>query len=271
MSVSIIITAFKEPQTIGKAIKSLGKVDQLLLVAPDRETRKAARNTSSKIKILKDRGKGKPAALNLAFRKVKGDIVVLTDGDVWLEKGSVKHLIRKLNDKKVGIVSGRPVPINKKDNLFGFWAYLLTEAAHQWRSKSDYFDCSGYLLAIRKELFVKIPLETLAEDAYLSRKVYQKGFKAAYAPKAKVYVKFPTNFSDWLKQKVRSVGGAGRGWRVEIGESWRPLLLCRTPKQFFYFFLLLLARTYLWLLIFWKLKIKKQSFGKIWQRVESTK
>jgi cellulose synthase/poly-beta-1,6-N-acetylglucosamine synthase-like glycosyltransferase len=39
---------------------------------------------------LKDPGKGKPTALNSGFRKVKGKILILTDGDVLIVKNSIK-------------------------------------------------------------------------------------------------------------------------------------------------------------------------------------
>ena len=270
MKVSVVITSFKEPETIGGAVEAvLDQADQVIVVAPDKETLLAARRKG--VELYQDQGKGKSLALNLAFTKVKHKFVVLTDGDVSVEKKAISFLLKPFVDSKIGIVSGRPVPTNDKKTLFGFWAYLLTEAAHQWRCRSNCFDCSGYLLAIRTNLLTKIPPGHLAEDAFLSREVLKKDFKVAYAPKAKVYVKFPSNFPDWIKQKIRSVGGAGRGWKVEIGESWRLFSFCRNPKELFYLFLLFLARAYLWLLIFWKLRIKKQSLKKIWQRVESTK
>lgn len=289
-AVSVIITAFKEPRTIGKAIKSIleqidKKKDQLLVVAPDEETLGVARKFSSPVEVLRDKGKGKPAALNLAFGRVKGEIAVLTDGDIWVEKRAVRALVEKFKNPEVGIISGRPIPANNRKDFFGFWAYLLTETAHYLRVKrikrNQFIDCSGYLLAIRKNLLSKIPPETLTEDAYLSQKVCQAGFKTSYAPEAKVYVKFPANFRDWLKQKTRSVGGARkqfvpgiskmRGWRQELKGGVFLFSLCKTPKEWLYLLLLFGARFYLWLVIFWKLHLQKSSFETIWQRVESTK
>ncbi|KKS14334.1 MAG: hypothetical protein UU72_C0049G0008, partial [candidate division WWE3 bacterium GW2011_GWB1_41_6] len=90
--ITIIITAFKEPKTIGKAIstflnqKTKYKFD-ILVSAPDEETLNVARTFQKKhnnIKILKDPGKGKSFALNLAFSKIKTDILILTDGDVYV-------------------------------------------------------------------------------------------------------------------------------------------------------------------------------------------
>mgnify|MGYP001599410932 CR=1 FL=1 len=61
MAISVIITAFKEPRTIGKAIsaieKQISKKAEILVVAPDKETLEAAKKVSIKnkqIKILKN-------------------------------------------------------------------------------------------------------------------------------------------------------------------------------------------------------------------------
>lgn len=42
-------------------------------------------------------------------------------------------------------------------------------------------------------------------------------------------------------------------------------------KELWWTKLLYFARIYLWLVIFWQIKILKKPFNKIWQRVESTK
>jgi len=45
----------------------------------------------------------------------------------------------------------------------------------------------------------------------------------------------------------------------------------RTVKEFFYTLMLILARLYLWGLIFIDVNLRKRSLKKIWVRVESTK
>ena len=106
--ISIIITSYKEPKTIGKAINSILKNKlqnyEILVTAPDNKTLEAARvfkehknikifrdqgNKSAALKLLKDQGKGKSAALNLAVSKAKGNILILTDGDVFIDDNSI--------------------------------------------------------------------------------------------------------------------------------------------------------------------------------------
>ena len=288
VSYSVIITAFREEKTIGRAIEAiLPQIDfskgELWVAAPDEATLKVAKNYPQ-VKTLKDEGKGKPAALNLAVSKAGGEVLVLTDGDVWLGKEALEKILAVFKNPKVGLATGQPKPVNKRDSLFGFWAFCLTGAAHQIRLKrsaaGDYFDGSGYLLALRRQYWSPVSPSCLTEDVFLSQEVWRKGGKLVYVPEATVFVKFPTNFSDWKKQKVRSVGGAAqkrkdlpsmRGFRNELKESLFLLTLPRSLREWFWLFLLFLARFYLWLLIFWKLKIRQLPQEKVWLRTESTK
>ncbi len=284
--ISIILTTFNEPQTLSRAIKSIleQKIDQdyeILVIGPDKQTAQVVNKFLLKypqIKYLKDQGKGKPAALNLGFQRARGEIYVCTDGDVYIGKNSLKALLRPFQDDKVGAVTGQPISLNPKNNLFGYWAYFLTQAAHQWRLKGNNFPCSGYLYAFRP-LINKIPANVLAEDGIITEMIRQKGGQIKYAPQAQVYVKYPDNFKDWLKQKVRSTGGykqkqsrGERNFKQELKSGLKLFFtLPQNLKEYFWTILLYLARIYLWLKIFWEIKIKNKSLANIWQRVESTK
>jgi cellulose synthase/poly-beta-1,6-N-acetylglucosamine synthase-like glycosyltransferase len=288
--ISVIITAFKEPKTIGKAVESLKKSSkemreksEIIVIAPDEETLKAGKKAGAG--ILRDSGEGKSVALNLAVSKAKGDILILTDGDVHVSENAISALSEKMKDEKIGAVTGKPVSINSRKNKFGFWAYLLTKTADERRKKAlrdgKRFFCSGYLFAIRKKLFPKLQENLLSEDGYVSHRVYEQGFKISYADKAEVYVKYPDNFSDWIKQKKRSAGGYNqirkmtgveiRSFRKESSGGFGLLNYVSNLKELFWLFDLFLSRIYLWILIYRDINLKKKSHKEIWKRVESTK
>src|SRR3989344_7436847 len=127
---SIIIAAYKEPYTIVKAIKSFTKQDikedyEILIISPDTETKYAVNShfkDNPKVKNIQDPGKGKPNALNIAFKVAKGDILILTDGDVYVSENSINELAKNFKDPKVGAVTGRPISINDKNTKLGFWS-----------------------------------------------------------------------------------------------------------------------------------------------------
>lgn len=291
--ISIIITSYNEPRTIGKSIErilanNLDCAYEILITAPDKETLDVAKKYSKKhrfIRTLKDYGKGKSAALNLAVSKARGDILVLTDGDVYIDRNSLKPLIDAFKDKTTGAISGNPVSINPKNTMFGYWAYVLTSIANETRINAQKykkrFFCSGYLFAIRKSLFSKLPEGLLSEDGFISSRVYSKGYLIRYSENSKVYVKYPTTFRDWIIQKKRSAGGynqikklTGMSLRSFGSESLGAFGLFKylsNLSEVIWLIELFLARLYLWAVIYRDITIKKKSHKEIWKRVESTK
>ena len=291
--ISILITAYKEADTIGKAIRTFltEELDcEVLVAAPDKETLDAARAVkSSKVKVFKDNGIGKPAALNLLLSKANGKILVLSDGDVYIEKGAIKKLVSHFDDEKVGAVSARPVSVNDRKTMLGYWSHLLTNAgAHITRlervRKKKFIVCSGYLYAMRN-IIEKVPEDALADDAVISYLVWNKGYRIEYEAEAIVYVKYPTTFNDWMLQKIRSAGGytqlrkyfgnnfpVMRSFGREIVFGWyKALRYASSLKELYWTIVLFFARLYLWINVFVKIKIMKRSFSDTWKRVESTK
>ncbi len=293
MKISAIITSFKEPKTIGRAIEAIAKQKhpnlEILVLAPDKETLVAANKLKRKYKNLRtiqDAGNGKPAALNLAVKEAKGEILILTDGDVYVSNKTVESIVNPFKDKKVGAVSGNVISLDSRKKMLGYWAHILTGMAHELRltklNTGQRFFCTGYLFAIRKKLFPKLPEELLSEDGYISYNVYEKGYTIKYAPNAKVYVKYPTSFKDWIIQKKRSTGGYNqikaltknktvRSFGAESSGIFKIFKYISNLREFWWMIILVFARLYLWIVIYIDVNIKKKSREDIWLVVESTK
>ena len=304
-TLSIILTAAKEDRTIIKALENLLesatdylKSDfELITIIPDEETSIKAQEFISKnfkrIKWqnIKDPYKGKPYALNLGLKAAKGDYLLLTDGDVYISKNSVADLFEKIKDKNVGAVTGRPVSMDSKSKYWGFISHLLADGAHEKRLETmsnrdnkKFFVLSGYLFLMRNTK-IEIPSDCLVEDAYISYSLFNKGFNLLYQPKAKVYVKYPDNMTDWFNQKARSVGGYTQLWSYnvvksetkvrsftkELGYFKFPISYAKDFKEFLWAISLYILRGILWLKIFWDREVLKKEFSKTWVRIESTK
>lgn len=311
--VSVIIASFKEPKTIGRCISSIVNKKysgipsdfEIIQVSPDKETLDAGMSEAKKYRLgkkyvqIKDPRKGKPYALRMAFKKAKGDIFILTDGDTYFAKDAVKKLLEPFEDEKVGGVSGRPVSQDKRDNMFGYWGHLLSDSAHDKRSDSmekvkgkDYyvsretfFPMSGYIMAVRN-INIKLPSNVLSDDAYMSYYIRNKHLEIAYAPKARCCVKYPTNFKDYMKQKVRSLGGftqleqmgifkkdkQSRSFWIELQYTGFVLRYAKNFKEFIWSLLLFPTRLITWIKIFWERTILRKDMPKSgWERIESTK
>lgn len=297
--ISIIITAYKEQGTIGKAIESFLKQGikeeyELIVSCPDKETTDVVKEYMKKhkqVKHFKDPGQGKMLALNLLFKEAKGEILIFTDGDVFVSENSVEELKKAFNDPSIGCVSGRPVSVNPKDNMLGYWSHLLTDAgAHQTRleksKKGEYFTCSGYLFAFRNGIIKEFPRD-VPEDAYIPYIFMKRGYKLGYVPEAKVYVKYPTTFQEWLEQKRRIAKAYINYKQIRIDGEPLPLMksfskealegpikALRYPKGFkemFWTIMLFKARLYMWLMTYYDTKIKKKQHTDAWKAVKTTK
>jgi|GEM_PF-217053 len=249
---SIIITAWKEPLTIGKAIRCLLKTDysglgehdldkdwEFILIAPDTETHEAALKAleelkipASKFKLLRDDQKGKPAALNICFKEAKGEYLLLTDGDVEFSRNAVGSIVGKAqkNPEMWGI-SAQPIAKDPKTTMLNYWGALLAAAANHKRKidlegnrsglsarlipQRKFFPLSGYGMLIRNMNY-EIPEDCLIDDAYLSYRIYNEGHKLGYAEQATVKVKYPTTLADYFKQKKRSTGGYVQLWKYGV-------------------------------------------------------
>jgi cellulose synthase/poly-beta-1,6-N-acetylglucosamine synthase-like glycosyltransferase len=292
--ISVILTAFREEDSVGRAIKAvlaqLPSAGELLVVCPDPQTTAvvdayAAR--TSRVRHVADPQRGKPAALNYGLDAARGELVVLSDGDVVIDEDALRPLLAPFASPKVGAVTGRPVSTNPRSTLLGYWSHLLTDAAHHTRLQrdrtGDFVLCSGYLFAFRRALIEHVPADALAEDAVLSHAIAQQGYRIRYAPRARVKVNYPTTYADWLRQKVRSAGGYAQSYvrsspyrmrsvKLEVLHGTRfALTYARTLKEFFWSLLLFAARLHLWLLVFVNVRILHRPLSKLWQRVETTK
>jgi len=295
VTLSVLITAFREEATIARAIEALlpqlpGEAE-LLVVCPDTATQAvvdeyAARHPS--VRRVADPQRGKPAALNVGLEVAQGDLVVLSDGDVVVAGDALASLVAPFDDPHVGAVSGRPVSISPRDTVLGYWSHLLTEAgAHQMRLARDragqFLVCSGYLFAFRRPLVKHIPEDALAEDAVISHMIARQGYRIRYAPQARVFVKYPTTYRDWLRQRVRSAGGYAQDYvrrspvrmrsaRLEVLRG-TPLALRypRDPREFLWTGMLFAARLHLWLLVLVNVRLLRRPLEVLWKRVETTK
>ena len=293
--ISILITAYREATTIGLAIDGfaaqLPPNSELLVICPDAETTAVVQQFAQKFPYIRHipepERRGKPAALNLGLQAAQGDIVVFSDGDVVVGENALAHLLAPFADENVGAVTGRPFSSSPRSTRLGYWSHVLVEGAHQTRqardAAGDFLLCSGYLFAARRKLIPPIPEDALAEDAVISHRIAEQGFKIRYAPEAAVFVKYPTTYADWLRQKVRSAGGYAQSYvrsspfsmrspRLEAQQgTLLALKFARTPREFWWTLLLFAARLHLWLLVFWQVRLMTRPLTTLWQRVETTK
>lgn len=291
---SVLITAFREAKTVGRAIEQflpqLPDEAEILVVSPDPETIGVVDDYAARypaVRHVADPQRGKPTAINAGLKVARGDVIVLSDGDVAVAEDALAPLMAPFEDPQVGAVSGHPFSVSPRDTLLGYWSHLLVEGVHQMRLARDqggkFLFCSGYLFAFRRELVEHVPEDALAEDAVISHQVARQGYRIRYAPQAHVAVKYPATYQDWLRQKVRSAGGHAQdyvrkspqhmrsAWLEMVDGTRLALRYPRTPREFLWTALLFAARLHLWLLVLIQVRLLHLPLTVLWQRVETTK
>ena len=218
--IDIIITSYKEPISTLRAVNVFleqypGEDLRVFVVDPFEEVEKFLKENISdkRFNFFLDPGEGKSYALNLLFQEFSGtekDIFVLTDGDVYVSENTIKEISNAFQDSKIGCITAKPVSVDSKETKFGYWSHLLFSGADKTRrklsNKEKFFECSGYLFAIRKGVIIDFPIDA-SEDSVIPYLFWKKGYKIKYLDNVEVYVKNPDNIKDWENQKIRNIKG----------------------------------------------------------------
>jgi cellulose synthase/poly-beta-1,6-N-acetylglucosamine synthase-like glycosyltransferase len=289
--ITIGIPTYNEEKTISKAIYSMlrqiSKKDELIVVASgctDKTVSKIKKIKDQRVKLIIEKERnGKSSAINLIIKNARGDIIVQTDGDVIVEKSAVKNLLKYFKNKKIGGVSGNPIPLIPKNNIFYDWTLMSYRRAGELREQESklgsFWHMSGYLLAFRKDALNEVPFAKGAVDAWMGRIIQQNGYKIVYEPKSKVFVNAPLTINDFINQKsrvragyyflIKKFGVAPRSITREI--FWFPKEIINVPLFRWHKFLLS-GFIYLFSWIKgWYLAKKNKSLSQIWKVPMSTK
>ena len=289
-----IITSYNEPKSTLKAaniiLKQLSKNDKLIICDPFKEVHNLIKKNIKDERIIYflDPGEGKSYALNWLFNKIysenKEDIIILTDGDVYFSENAVNEIINAFKDKNIGVITGKPVSLNSRNTKYGFWSHVLfTAGADRIRKKlSDqgkFFECSGYLFAIRNGVIKEFPLDT-SEDSIIPYLFYRNEYKIKYIPKAEVYVKNPDNWKDWINQRIRNIKAhenlnkffpdlpRTKSLFNEIKEgAFVAILQPKNIKEIIWTIELYFARLYVYLKAFYELR-KEKTYEDGWRETE---
>ncbi|MEM4331071.1 MAG: glycosyltransferase [Candidatus Pacearchaeota archaeon] len=225
-SLSIIIPAYNEEETIKKTIESALNLDYPrdrfeVIVIDDGskdKTYQIAKSIKSKyLRVFTKKNEGKAKALNLGISKARGDFIITMDADTFAEKNAAKEMIKYFKDKEVMCVTPSMLIYKPKtfwqklqqgEYLFGIYlrkTFHILESIHV---------TPGAFSAYRKSFFEKyggfvgIEKGNLTEDLEMALRIQFLKYKIANAQKAVVYTIGPKNFKELTKQRKRWYTGS---------------------------------------------------------------
>lgn len=243
--VTIQIPVFNDP-VAARCIESCMKLDYPrdrfeIIVADDStdiKTRKILDECARKypIKIIRRNSrKGfKAGALNNALKYSKGEIIVIFDADFVPPRKFLKEVVKPfLMDEKVAIVQTRMGFLNYNQNaITRFAASLLAAYHHCWLPITNKYNAvffCGTHGAIRRSVLEEVGgwnEDNLTEDADLSVKILDKGYKNVYIPWLRVPGEVPFTLRGFIKQQSRWVYGQTR----TFFDNWKRILFSKTLK-----------------------------------------
>ncbi len=190
--VSIILSAYNEQAHIEKKIQNLMQsnypTDKIeILVGSDGSIDKTndilLRLKSANVNVfIYSQRRGKINVLNDIVPYAKGEIIIFCDARQMFKPDALRHLAANFNDKKIGCVSGELVFTEKENHTgisHGAGVYLKYEKFIR-RCESAFssiIGATGAIYAIRRELFIAPPKDTILDDVYIPLMIVKKGYR----------------------------------------------------------------------------------------------
>ncbi|MEX0751043.1 MAG: glycosyltransferase [Dehalococcoidia bacterium] len=223
MNASAIVPAHNEEQNIIGLLRRLtdeaptSGVDDIVVVASGctDATLSLARSfaeTHPSVRVIEQaRREGKASAINAGLHEVRHDVVVLISGDVMPERGAVALLVQRLGDETVGVVGGRPVPLNDPSTFVGFAAQTMWRMHHWINERSAEAKC-GEMIAFRRALHgqpivTAIPAASAVDEVSIQAIAREAGLRSVYEPQAIVRNWGPNSVRQWMRQRRRINAG----------------------------------------------------------------
>ncbi|HYK60685.1 MAG TPA: glycosyltransferase family 2 protein [Bryobacteraceae bacterium] len=162
---------------------------------------------------------GKAACLNPAFEKADGDVLFITDVRQLLDPQALSCLVANFADPGVGAATGEmrllPGSSGEHRDTDLYWRYeLWTRRRHS--EIDSLFTTTGCIYALRRELAVALPPDTLSDDAYLALIAFSRGYRVIFDPQA-IAFDYPAVAGTEFRRRWRKLAGR---WQIHMRMPW---------------------------------------------------
>src|SRR6266496_485869 len=250
---SVGIMAYNEEANIGRTIRAVleqhgpsVRIEEIIVVASgctDHTVPIVAEIVRQEPRVrlcIQEKREGKASAINLFLKQATSRVVVLLGADVIPEASALEYMCAPFKDPKIGMVGGRPVPVNNPATFMGHAVHLLWRLHDQMARVQPKL---GEVIAFRN-VISGIPSGSPVDEISIQALISQLGYQLIYEPACIVYNKGPLTISDFLKQRRRIHAGHLQtrdrqnyeASTMKINPIFLQLMACRdftmsTPKQ----------------------------------------
>lgn len=168
--------------------------------------------------------RGKASAINVFLALARGDIVIVSSGDILPESDAIAKLVAPFADPSTGMTGGRPVPVNRDDTFIGYAVHLMWQLHHHIAQESPKL---GEMVAFRN-IIRSIPEDTAVDEAVLEALIVGAGYELRYVQDAIIHNKGPETLADFIRQRRRIAAGhmhlsRTKGYAVSTSSPFRIL------------------------------------------------
>ncbi|NPV12095.1 MAG: glycosyltransferase family 2 protein [Ignavibacteria bacterium] len=219
--VSILISAYNEEKVIEKRVQNILNsnydMDKIeILVGSDcsnDRTNEILKNLENAIPQLRvfifNARRGKAGVLNDLVDYARNEILIFTDANTEFHQDAIKKMVQYFNDKRVGGVSGRLELVETHEHIKEgveekrYWQYETILKKSEGKL-GILIGANGGIFAIRKSLFVKVPLDKpVTDDFFISLNVIKQGYWLIYEPEAVAFEYVARDVKTEFRRKVR--------------------------------------------------------------------
>lgn len=149
--------------------------------------------------------RGKAAAVNRIVPMLDSDIIIITDANVTLSRGTLRALVRNFADPTVGAVAGEKRVRGGGEGLYWRYESYLKRCEC---AVSSVMGAAGELLAFRHEAFQPPEEDSIIEDFVMSMRLVGEGWRVVYESEA-LASEEPSNSpnEDWIRRTRIAAGG----------------------------------------------------------------
>jgi cellulose synthase/poly-beta-1,6-N-acetylglucosamine synthase-like glycosyltransferase len=236
--VTLLFAAHDEEACIAQKIASSLALDyppELLEIVvgcdgcADRTAEVARRAGKGRVRVVELTPRaGKASVLARLVPSASGEVVVLTDANVLLERGAVRALARRFRRPEVGAVVGRlrlggdPGGAPREGLYWKYETYLK----YLEGKVGCVLGANGGIYAIRRILFGPLPADTITDDFVIPARIGLRGWRIPFEPTAVAWEDASDDARREFERRARI--GAGN-WQAlarlpELVSPWRGFL-----------------------------------------------
>jgi cellulose synthase/poly-beta-1,6-N-acetylglucosamine synthase-like glycosyltransferase len=220
-TVSIVMVVRNEAAVLDRKLRNLiglnypAELCEVVIVSDgssDATTQILEHNESARIRVVvRPEGCGKAAGLNEAVKIASNDIVVFTDARQEIETDALQLLMENFADPAVGCVSGElllgdPQSGEAARGVGLYWR--MEKAIRQLEADSgSVVGATGAFYAVRRNLLVPVPPETILDDVFIPMQVVRQGARVVFDDRAHAWDLASQGTGREFARKVRTLTG----------------------------------------------------------------